>query len=216
MNSDVVVVTPADKTALTSLERIRLEGKIFRDADDDLLTAKIAEASALIDSRCWPSLKRETVTETFYTECDDRWINRLILDRFPVVSISEVIVDGGEPLDLSEFRIDSERRRIYRQTALNYNYGWAFAHSAILTYVAGYLLPGQEGRDLPLEIEEACIELVGTYLAVPPGRDPMLRAEEAPGVYRFEYQTTATGYAGDLPLGVLQKLDRYLRKEMVL
>lgn len=225
MNNDIVIVAEAEATALTTLERVKLELSISNDTSDELLLAKIAGASSVVAGLCFPSLKRETVIETFYPDCYWECADRLTLDRNPVVSISSVTVDGTAltdvvivddvVTDLAEWRLDGERRRLRRQTTAGKHSHWSFCTSIDVAYTGGYLLPGETGRNLPVEIEEACIELVTAYWMTR-GRDPGLRAEENVGVFRFEYETKANGYEYGLPPGVMAKLDKYLRKEMVL
>lgn len=225
MNPTIEITTPAKTTALTTLDRVKLELGINNDANDVLLTARVAAASSLIDGMCWPSLKRETVIERFYPEHWGECAEYLILDRSPAAQIIGVTADGVSLTaaesdyyyginDQAEWRLDGERRRLYRQATTGRHKHWSFCNNIAVAYVGGYLLPGQEGRDLPVEIEEACVELVsGWWLSR--GRDPGLRARENVGVSRFEYQTTTTGLEYGLPEGVALKLKDYLRKDMV-
>ncbi len=225
MNNDVAIVTPAEATWLTTLDRIKLELSISGDTNDELLKARIASASSVIDGLCFPSLRRETVIETFYPDCYGECADRLTLDHSPVTSISSVTVDGvaltdvvtvdDVVTDLAEWRLDGDKLRLRRQTTAGRHSHWSFCASIVVAYTGGYLLPGEAGRDLPFEIEDACVELVVAYWMAR-GRDPGLRAEENFGVFRFEYQTTVNGYEYPVPKGVMDKLDRYLRKEMVL
>lgn len=225
MNNDVVIVTPATSTWLTTLDRIKLELSISGGTSDDLLNARIASASSVINGLCFPSLKRETVIETFYPDHYGERADRLILDHSPVSSITSVTVDGTAltdvvivddvVTDLAEWRLDGDKLRLRRQTTAGRHSHWSFRTSIVVAYVGGYLLPGEAERDLPFEIEDACVELVVAYWMMR-GRDPGLRAEENVGVYRFEYQTTMNGYQYPVPKGVMDKLDPYLRKEMVL
>jgi len=225
MNNDVVIVTASEFTMLTTLERVKLELDIKNDINNDLLSARIASASSVIAGLCFPSLRRETVIETFYPDHYGECADRLTLDHSPVVSISSVTVDGTAltdavivddvVTDLAEWRLDGDKLRLRRQTTAGRHSHWSFCTGIVVSYTGGYLLPGQVGRDLPYEIEDACVELVAAYWAAR-GRDPGLRAEENVGVYRFEYQTTVNGYDYPVPKGVMDKLDRFLRKEMVL
>lgn len=218
MNSVIAVVTPAEVTALTTLERIKLELNINSDASDDLLLAKIDEATSDIAMRCEPTLKRETVTETFYPDRNGSCAEKLILRRYPVASISSVTVDGVALAEavivddvvtaLAEYRVDGESGLLYRQTTAGYPRHWSFCQSIAVTYAAGYLLPGEANRNLPPSLEAACIELLSSYWASR-GRDPTLRAEENVGVARFEYWIGAVGPAGDLPPGVMSKIRPY-------
>jgi hypothetical protein len=84
MNQIVTIITPADSTALTTLERLKLELGITSDINDDLLLARINSVSSLIARRCFPAFGLQTVIETFYVDWEDRCFDRLILDRSPV------------------------------------------------------------------------------------------------------------------------------------
>lgn len=218
MNSIITVVTPAETSNLTTLERVKLELSIYDGASDELLLAKIAEASSDIAVRCGPMLRRETVTETFYTDHYRECAPALILTRRPVAAIIDRTVDDeliagvivdGVGLAAGEYRVKGENGLLYRSTALGFRYGWEFCQSIAVTYSAGYMLPGQAGRDLPASLEAACVELVSSYWASR-GRDPTLKAEENVGVARFEYWIGSVGEAGDLPPGVMQKIQPYL------
>jgi hypothetical protein len=82
----------------------------------------------------------------------------------------EVIVDDVVT-DFAEWLLDGEQRRLYRQTTAGSRLDWSFSTSAAVQYTGGYVLPGQAGRDLPFEIEDACVELAISYW-LSRGRDP--------------------------------------------
>ena len=56
----------------------------------------------------------------------------------------------------------------------------------------GYILPGDNGANLPAAIEQAAILEVSVALARR-GRDPLMRSESVDGIGSFTWQTTATG-----------------------
>lgn len=222
MYSIITVIEDAETTSLTTLERVKLELGINDNATDDLLAIKISEASSDIAVRCAPTLRRETVTQTFYPEgwggeCAlalrlrdypvvgiiDRTVQEEIDEVLTDVEIKGVVVDGVG-LEAAEYRVVPENGLLYRVTGR-----WNWCQSIAVTYEGGYLLPGQEGRNLPPSIESACVELVAGYWAAR-GRDPLVKAEEAPQVYRYEYWVGAVGEAGDLPPGVMTKIAPYL------
>lgn len=207
MNSTVAIITPADLTALTTLERAKLELGISGTDDDEILTAKIGEAGSDIVVRCEPALKRETVTETFYPDRRGNSAEELALRRYPVAAVTTVTIDGLD-LDAAEYRVNGEAGLLYRQTLDGCPRQWSCFRSIAVTYAGGYLLPGQDGRDLPPSLEAACIELLSSYWAAK-GRDPTLKAEENVGVARFEYWIGTVGPAGDLPPGVMSKIGPY-------
>lgn len=222
MYSIVTVIEEAETTSLTTLERVKLELGINDNASDEILAIKIAEASSDIAVRCAPTLRRETITQTFYpdgwgSECAlalrlreypvaaiiDRTVEEII-DEVPTdVEIKGVVVDGVG-LDAAEYRVVPENGLLYRTMGR-----WGWCQSIAVTYQGGYLLPGQAGRNLPPSIESACVELVSGYWAAR-GRDPTLKARETIDVARFEYWVGSVGEAGDLPPGVMAKIDPYL------
>jgi hypothetical protein len=94
MRSIVEIVTPAESELLTTLERVEAELQITSDANDEILQAKIAEASSDIQAAVGKRLPREAVKETFWHD-DDRHVLRvahlgnpaqttLFLNRTPV------------------------------------------------------------------------------------------------------------------------------------
>lgn len=220
MNPDITVVTPATTTALTTLDRVKLELSINNDDSDEILTVKISEASSDIAVRCDPALLRETVTETYYPDREGACSDKLVLRRYPVASVSSVTVDGVALTEavivddvvtaLAEYRLDGASGLLYRQTTSGYSCHWSFCVSIAVTYAGGYLLPGEVGRNLPPSLEAACVELVSSYWAAR-GRDPSIKAEENIGVYRYEYWVGAIGEAGDLPPGVMSKIAPFRR-----
>ena len=100
---------------------------------------------------------------------------RLFLRCWPVVSIVSVTIDGAETLDTAHYRFDPEIGVVYRLTESGYPRRWWCRKSIAIEYVAGYLLPADDGRDLPASLEAACIDLVASYWASR-GRDPALAA----------------------------------------
>jgi hypothetical protein len=84
----------------------------------------------------------------------------------------------------------------------------------IARYTAGWLLPGDEGRNLPYPIETATVSRV-SGVRVGGGRDPLVKAEDIPGVLRTEYWVGATGSdsggTGGLPPDLWSQLSLYRR-----
>lgn len=204
MNSTVTVITAADETKLATIERAKATLGIIGTDSDPLLNAALDDATSDIAIRCGPSLKRETITETFYPEFEDYPPREISLSNFPVASIASVTIDG-DAVDASEYRFDRATGLLYRMTPDGFPQPWVFYKSLAVVYDAGYLLPGQQGRDLPASLEAACIELVTSYWASR-GRDPAIMEREVSGVSRFRYWVGAVGEAGELPPGVEAKI----------
>ncbi|MET4222462.1 hypothetical protein ABIB00_007699 [Bradyrhizobium sp. LB14.3] len=96
MRSIVTVASPASDTALTTLERVKLELGIpsGTTTSDPILQEKIEEASDDIEAALGFRLVRETAVETFWHEQYDVAPEKLVLDRTPVAAIASVVVDG--------------------------------------------------------------------------------------------------------------------------
>lgn len=210
MRSIVTVTTAATiPMRLTTLDRVKRELDITTSAKDQTLLDKLDEASSDIEAALAYRVPRESVTETFWHESQDASEDFLVLKRFPVASIGNVTVDG-EVLDASEYRLDAELGLLFRLNPTGYPWVWHFCKSIEIAYVAGYILPGQSGRNLPQGIEGAAIELMSDYWLAK-GRDPSVKSEEEPGVFRVDYWVGAVGETGELPPRVQMKLMPFRR-----
>lgn len=214
-----MVSTPASTTALTTLAAVKEEMKVTSGADDSWLRRQINGASALacaylgvpMANDGTANLGRETVVETIRLDrAHPRRGNRdgrrrdLRLARWPVSSVTSV-EEAGTILDAAAYEVDAESGAL---TRLNGNAPsfWA-AGKVVVTYVAGWLLPGDLGRNLPAEIEDAVIELVkaSTFAR---GRDPAIKSEQADGIDSVTYFFGTPG-GGLMPASVAMKLGRY-------
>lgn len=219
MRSIVTVTVPAASIDLTTLDRMKSELGITDGSEDVVLGNKIAEASSDIAVRCWPSLKRETLSETFWPDFHQlRFDHRhggesVSLSRFPVVSVASVTLDGTA-LDSSLYRLDAESGLLYRLDASGYPLHWRVSQSLVVVYAAGFAIPSDETADDPLllpgALQAACIDLVASYWASK-GRDPNLRAEAVEGVASYQYWVGAIGDVGELPPSVEAKIAPYKR-----
>lgn len=204
----IATVTGANvNKALTTLERVKAELGIAGSASDTVLQAKILEASSDIEAHLGRTLRQETLSEVFWGLRGE--VGELVLARYPVASVVSVTVDD-EPVDLAEIRIDGAAGLLYRLTEAGLPACWRFGKSLTVVNVAGYRMPGEAGTDLPPALQAACIELVTSYWSAR-GRDPLLRAEDVPGVGRAEYWVGAVGAAGTLPASVLSKIEPFRR-----
>lgn len=207
MRSIVTISSAASVTALTTLERIKAELSIATTAHDAVLGYKIDEASSDIGAHLNRVLARETLSETFWGGIDG--IETLMLDRYPVASITSVTVDGVA-VDAAEYRLEKESGLLFRLTADGYGSRWSAGKSIVVVFEAGYLLPGQQGRNLPAALEGAAVDLVASYWSSR-GRDPLVRSQEIPGVISTTYWVGAVGDAGELPPSVLSKISPFRR-----
>lgn len=210
MRSIVTVASPVSDTALTTLERVKLELGIpdANTASNEVLQEKIDEASDDIAAALGFRLVRESAVETFWLEQYDSAPEKLILNRTPIASIASVVVDGVAA-DASAWRIDPDTGELF---ALSDGYPsvWIFCKSVVVSYVGGYILPPASNRTLPKGIEGACVALVSSFWAAR-GRDPTLRSEEIPDLISATYWVGAVGEDGELPPDIVAKLAPFRR-----
>lgn len=210
LRSIVEVTTPPDVTQLVTLDRVKQELSIDTDKYDNLLSAKIDEASSDIESHLGRTLSHATLTQTLWS--GPGWAERFLLQRWPVGSITSVVVDDVA-VESSLYRLDGDTGAVYKLDSNGYPCVWEWCKSVIIVYEAGYYLPGENNRDLPYPIESAAIDLVTSYWQNR-GRDQSIMQEDVPGLGTVRYWVGAQGDSGDLPPGVMAKISAYRRQHV--
>jgi uncharacterized phiE125 gp8 family phage protein len=207
MHNIATVTTAPEYTALTTLDRVKLELDISSNEYDALLSAKILEASSDIESQLARILCRAGLTERFWGEpyCEEY----LILRRWPVAAITTVTVDDVE-VDEDEYRLDADTGELFRLDASGYPCVWTWCKDIVVVYTAGYVMPESQSPTLPASLEGAAIELVGSYW-MSRGRDPKVRSEDIPGLGSVTYWVGSVGASGELPPSVMTKIAPYRR-----
>ncbi len=185
----ITVVTPATGTDLTTLETVKTGLGITDDTDDDYLTLLIAQASAAVSGYCRRVFGLETVLETFRLDSSQE---TLMLGRFPVTAVASIVEDG---ITLTTDDWERDNSLLYRLTA-DERQGWS-ARKVLVTYTAGYVLPGETDRTLPADIEAATIAYIrGLWFAKT--RDPLIKSEKTPDVYEVTYGGVSEATGGIL------------------
>lgn len=207
LRSIVTVTTAPERTALTTLDRVKLELSISGSESDDLLSLKIAEATSDIEAHLRRTLARATLTETFWGDLGAP--EYLVLDRAPVASVTSVMVDDVAVAS-TEYRLDADAGIIYRLDSTGYPSFWLSCKSIVVVYAGGFELPGADAPTLPPALEAAAIALLNSYWQSR-GRDPLVRAEDIPGLGSFQYWVGAVGDSGDLPPDVVSKIAPFRR-----
>jgi len=198
----LTVVTPAASRLLTTIPAARDHLQLGDEVDDIYLGELIAQASASIVSYCRRPFARETVRETFRP----RGATPLILDRTPVQGAVSATV-AGQALDATTIEINPLSGLLYRLDGTARWTAWSCDATAV-EYTGGYALPGQPDRDLPADVEQACLIMVAARFAAR-GRDPMLRSETTEGVGSSSFIATAD--MGGMPPQAAALLDPYRR-----
>lgn len=182
---------------LTTLAKVKAELQ-SPDADDALLTTLIEQASATIETFCGRSFAAAAGTETIRL---DRWRERLILDRTPVVSVASVVL-SGQALDPASYEVESSGSGfLLRLDASSCSIGWPVGR-VVVTYTAGY-------SATPPDVERCCIDLVSrAYFAR--GRDPALRSEKILDVIdQSWFDPDKVEMRGGFPADIADRLTAY-------
>lgn len=209
MHSIISITTAPAETRLTTLQRVKDELGITTGANDALLTTKIDEATSDIEAHLSRTLCRAGLTETIWSE---GFAEYFVLARAPVASITSVTIDD-EVVDADEYRLDTDAGILYRLDASGYPCVWSWCKSVVIVYAAGYIMPGQSGRDLPFAIEAGAVSLVQSFWRSK-GRDTLVKEEEIPGVMRTSYWVGAVGQSGELPPDVISKIAPFRRPSL--
>jgi hypothetical protein len=224
--SILTVVTPAADYSLVDLPMVKDEFGIIDATTDPRLTRWIRDAGYAIHNYLGGRvLRAELVSEAFrsggypanyprdghgeYFYPRNSWgdspgVGCLRLSRFPVVSITSILEDGGPPLDpMADFEVDAKLGEIYRLSGTD-RIPWS-AQIVVVLYTGGYVAL----TDVPGDIQEACL-LVLKHRRAAQTRDPMLRQVSVPGVLEQQFWVgTPSGSASGLPPEAEQKLFPY-------
>lgn len=195
----LTVLTPPTTSDLTTVAAAARELMLAQDAQFAGLDALIRQASAICARHCArpEGFGRATVRQT---ERLARRTDCIVLDRDLAPAIASV-TEGGVALSASAYELDGARlfrlsddRRVPWQPV-----------SVVVTYDAGYALPGS----VPGDLERACLLLMQAMFSAR-GRDPLLRSESAEGVGAVAYLDPRSGVEA-LPPQVGGLLDAWLR-----
>lgn len=215
VDSILTVTVPATFRSLTNLDRVKMDLGIVDSTNDDLFETLISEATAKCETYCNRVFATETLQQTFrlpipdspYSVFNAPPIQFLELGRYPVQSITSVIVDGAT-LTGVEYEVDLGTGFLYRLDAGDNRTPWRF-RKCVVTFVAGYKLPDQIGRNLPADVESACLILV-KHRWFGRQRDPLIKAQTIPQVIETQYWVGGiAGTDGDISPEVSGLLDPY-------
>ena len=189
----------------TTVARVALELGVTDETEQNLLAFYIEEATDQIKNFCNRDFAYETgIVEKI--EGNDTYL--LYVDRTPLASITSITYEGTT-IAASNYEIwnagqGSIRRddRIFERSYDNDRY--------IVTYTAGYVLPGTSGANLPPAIERACILLVKDMWQSR-NREMNVSSERIDGVYQVTYAQGVSGGGVGIPAKVETLLTPYRR-----
>lgn len=179
-----------EETALIDAARFKAELNIVGTdaARDALIDGHILAATGTINKACGRvSFGAATAEETFFHARAGR---PLWLTHWPVTVISSV-TEAGEPVAAEDYEIDADRKlwRLMDGQRASWSCG-----RVVVTYEGGYELPDE----CPPDLAGVCLELATASWSAR-GRDPMIKAEDVPGIGKIEYWVGAVaGLQGDM------------------
>ncbi len=203
MRKFLEVITPATSLDLTVLVTAKEHLGVTGTALDAKIQNWIKQASDAIASHCSRVFGQETVKETFFVDLD---ADSLVLERYPIASISSVTVDGVA-LAGTEHIVDKAKgilSRVDGDSLKNWTKG-----KVEVTYLGGYVLLS----GLPYDLEQACLKMV-QYAYTQGSRDMAAKRVEVPGVMTVDYWVGAMGTAGELPPDVATLVAPYVSYRM--
>lgn len=213
----ITIQTPAVKIELTTLQIVKAELGETESLNNGLIIGFIQQASSLIESHTNRTFRRETITE----KIGSYGSQILILERTPIVSISEIKFNGTTIGSTTYVIEDAEAGFLYREIGWTNTRIWTSHITAIPTrhtrhdweidYTAGYILPGStEGAStLPKDIERACIDLSKSWFL---GKDenPNVKSERTGDASETRYDVSKSF---GMPPAITSILSRYVRLE---
>lgn len=176
----LTITEPASNRKLTTAATAKLELQIASGGDDVYLSMLIDQASTAIENWCARSFALEAVREVIHQNAPQP---SLLLSRWPVASVTALTLNGVEA---DPAATEAGEDGLLDRLKDNGRSGFWPAGRIIVEYRAGYVLPGEEGRTLPYDIERAALTLLKTYL-FSRMRDPLVRSETVEDIDSVSY-----------------------------
>lgn len=215
----VTVITPPLTDALTSLATVKLDLNVSYTEDDAFISSLIERTSGVIASWIGRPLGLQTIAESFrrvpgsyhlglpglpsyvpyYTNYALN-VRPLLTSFVPIASISSIVEDTTTLTAGVDYEVEAKSGLLWRLAAgtrITWN-----GLATVVTYVAGYALPNDTGRNLPQEIEDVALNLIrSAYFSR--GQDPSITLELVEGIGRTVYSPTRGGGLDDHARAVL-------------
>lgn len=197
------IITPPTSRSLATIEAVKKELNITDASQDAFLQTLIDQASDMIETFCNRTFARAGYRETL----PGYGMTRLVLSQTPIVEVTSIMMNNDI---ITDFVVENAQAGIlYRQRGWKWTpvLGWNINPFPIpnseallftIDYTAGYALPEDVGRNLPHDIEKACIEIVKAWYESR-DRNPAISSERI-GDYQVSYAIQ------EIPTAVTQML----------
>lgn len=210
----ITVTAVATNRRLTTVEAVREQFAITQaQADDAVLAVLVERASAAVATYCNRIFARQTYLQTTYL--DGMYVQVLLLERFPALLDNTFVLTENNAILVrnTDYVVDEDSWVVYRLSG-SCRRQWTYP-SITIAYKAGYVLPGTDGRDLPYEIEQACLYEVGkAWSHTQNGTEQLIKSEKVDNVGEVQYYVpgaTAVVTSSLLSDVAARLLDPYIR-----
>ncbi len=205
-------VIALSENALTTIPNATLN-PVLLATTEDLVRFLINAASDVVERACNRKLFYKEITAELHKGSGHLYLQ---LDRYPIVSVSEVLLDDSE---ITDYSIISEPGLLWYEDSwtlscgvfqdLTRDYDPASAEYNIeVSYLGGYVTQNQADadeeltRNLPYALEQACIEQVLFMLNNSPG----MKSES---IGNYKYQISDAVEKGGIPPSVMALIAPY-------
>lgn len=199
----LTVSVAAASTDLTTLEQVLKELPSAKNEDHENIQDMIEQASDAILTECNRPFARATYIETVKGYGHPQ----LLLSRRPIVSVTTIVHNSTPIVDYTIE--DPDASILFRPSGWTWTagVGWNLTNWIVpgseepqftVTYIAGYLLPRDDNRNLPKDIERACIETVKTWF-ISRDRDPSLAENSTQSTTRRYFEKPTLAGLDNLP-----------------
>lgn len=148
-------------------------------------------ATSIIEEFCGRTFARRTLRQTFFIKQNCGEENPISLDTVPVDSVVSVI-ENDETLAAMDYELSGVDGFLFRiDSESGYRVPWPTGIIKI-EFVCGFLLPGQNGVNLPFAVRNAAETIAATQL-MSVGRDYTLRSKTIEGVGSRSYRDPGNG-----------------------
>jgi hypothetical protein len=196
------ILTPPSGYHLTTVSRVREELRLGDEPQDAVIKDWIGDASRSISDYCERVFGRQLVEERM--DLRDHGESVIRLRMMPAVV--EQVTFAGQALSDTDWYYNDEGGLCRLVDGEPVPWPWRYL---TVRYRSGWRLPGEAERDLPENVEAACLQLVASRYHGG-GRDPRLRSETVEGVGSTSWTDYRAG-AGGMPQNIAEKLARYVR-----
>jgi hypothetical protein len=211
MSSILTVLDPAENRRLTTVEALERELGVENSSDDEVGDI-VDQASAAIETHTRRRFAVESVQETI----DPLYrVMAIMLERYPVIAVTAMTL-AGVAIDVDEIEVDARSGLLYRLQN-GERIAWDCGR-AVITYSAGYRLPGEEedtnnadAEELPADLERIARDYAA-MLWHGRARDVAVRGIAYSDNSRIDYGYAAAATGDDgLPDDIAGRLAPYRR-----